>query len=1745
MKHIFFTILVFNSLMVFSQRGKDGVGNIIVANTIVNVYTPLTANASAGNTTITVSSVAGFSIGDLVYIIQMQGASINAGKDSIFPDFNSSIPTNTTHGAITAYNNTGNFEFAQVNSIPNATSIGLDCGLQKSYSFLNKVQVIRVPRYITLLVSGAGFISCPTWNGSTGGVAVVEVQSNATLTALPSFNVMGKGFRGGAVPSVTLAYVGGGNKFGSVNRQEGGYKGESINGDTLRYQAYSGQHGRGAMANGGGGGCTHNAGGGGGSNGGNLAAYTGLGNPAPGFNLQWNLEFIGFAASVSSGGGRGGYTWSNSNQNVTTVAPGNGAWGGDARRNVGGYGGRPLDYSTGKLFIGGGGGAGHGNDNQAGAGGNGGGMVYMLCYGNLSGAGSIIADGANGVNSSPGCPNTDGGGGGGGGGTIILNVIGSTALSAVPALSANGGSGGNVVFNCPIPNSSAYGPGAGGGAGYIAATGAMPANSLGGGVNGILTGITNNISTGFPPNGATAGGSNGSATVSPSPTITTNNSTVCLNNAATLTATSGTSTINWYNNSAGGSAVGTGTLFVTSSYTAIGTYTLFAGACPGSYRQPIIITVIIGPTLTVNSATICSGQSAVLTASGATTYTWSTGPNTVSITASPTITSIYTVSGSIVGCSASQTATITVSPIGTISVNSPTVCNGITATLTSGAANSYTWSTGSNSQSVSVTPSVSTVYTINATSAGCNLTNTTIITVNANPTVSVGNATICSGLSGVLTASGAAGYSWSTGANTSSISVSPTITTTYTVTGTTGTCANTKTVSVNVNTTPTVSVNSQSICSGANAILTASGAVSYSWNTGAGTASISANPTITTIYTVSGTSSGCSSNITSTVSVVGQPTVTVNSPTICSGNTVAVNASGASSYSWSTGANTSSISVSPTITTVYTVTGTTGACADTKTVSVNVNTTPTVSVNSQSICSGANAILTASGAVSYSWSTGAGTASISANPTITTVYTVSGTSSGCSSNITSTVNVVAQPTVTVNSPTICSGNTVAVNASGASSYSWSTGANTASISVGPTITTVYTVTGTTGACADTKTTSVNVNTTPTVSVNSQSICSGANAILTASGAVSYSWSTGAGTASISANPTITTVYTVSGTSSGCSSNITSTVNVVAQPTVTVNSPTICSGNTVAVNASGASSYSWSTGAVTSSIIVTSTATTIYTVTGTNGGSCSNVNTSTVTVFPQPSVTLNANLFNICGAQSASIIATANGTYSWSTGATSNSITTAIAGVYNLTITNSCGSSVQSATVVSGAAPAFTINASSTVICSGQSIILNTAGSTGTFVWSNGSGNTPSISVNVPNIYTATLSNGCGLVTNSINVVAGPSTNFSLSSSASTICPGQSVTLTALGVGTFSWSTGSNNVSSITVSNTGVYTATLSNSCGTGTANINIINGTVPTVTIVPSANSFCNGQTVTLTANGSAISYSWTNGVSGAILTTTSPGVYTAVGTNSCGSNTDNYNVTLQNTPSVSINASKIVICPAETTTLIATGINGGVTYSWSSSPTNTSNVETVSSAGNYIVTYTNACGSSSANVNVAQSTLTPDFNFTPNGGTSPITINFNNISLNNNTNQWNFGNGQNSNNITGDNSQYTAVGIYTVTLLITNSDGCIASISKTLEVTEQGLGIIPEIITPNNDGKNDLFEIKGIDKYPNNELYIYNRWGNLVYKMKGYSNSWNGTPNYNHKSGSDKLAAGTYFYLLNLGDAENKVFKGFIELLY
>jgi len=295
----------------------------------------------------------------------------------------------------------------------------------------------------------------------------------------------------------------------------------------------------------------------------------------------------------------------------------------------------------------------------------------------------------------------------------------------------------------------------------------------------------------------------------------------------------------------------------------IGTYTVTVkdASCAIGFAT---VAIAASPTVAVSNQTLCAGNTATLTASGATTYSWNTSATTSQIIVSPTVTTIYTITGANGPCTDTKTVSITVNASPTVNVvaSNTIICAGQTTTLTASGGNSYLWSTGSTNTVIVVTPTSNVTYSVTGFVPGCSGTETISITVNAMPSVSVSssNSLVCSGNSATLTVSGTAtSYSWSTGATTSQIVVSPSVNTTYTVVGVNGVCSVSRTIAVTSGISPTMTAMTSNsfICAGQTVTLSAIGATSYTYNPGGITGNpIALSPTTSITYTVLGSNGG-------------------------------------------------------------------------------------------------------------------------------------------------------------------------------------------------------------------------------------------------------------------------------------------------------------------------------------------------------------------------------------------------------------------------------------------------------------------------------------------------------------------------------------------------------------------------------------------------------------------------------------------------------------------------------------------------------------------------------------------------------------------------------------------------------------------------------------------------------------------------------------------------------------------------
>lgn len=645
------------------------------------------------------------------------------------------------------------------------------------------------------------------------------------------------------------------------------------------------------------------------------------------------------------------------------------------------------------------------------------------------------------------------------------------------------------------------------------------------------------------------------------------------------------------------------TLTPTNTYLEIDliTVTPTSGNVYPSFAAPCNTTAVA--TITPNGATtFCTGGSVTLSANSGTSYLWSNGATSQSITVSTSGNFTVTVT-SAGGTAVSSPTSVTVNarPSNSITYSGNlTICSGTTKQLSSSATGTtYLWSNGATTQSI--TTGTAGTYTVTATStAGCSTVSTSVTlstTAVSQATVTAqGPTTLCTGGSVVLQANTGTSYLWSNGATTQGITVNAAGNYNVRVTYSTG-CSSTSTntaVTVGSAPTPTITAGGPTtFCTGGNVTLTASSGTAYLWSNGATTQTITV--TAAGNYTVRvSQSGGCSATSTATTITIGTaPTPSISASgatTFCAGGSVTLTASTGTAYLWSNGATSKNITV--TTGGAYTVrVSQSGGCSATSTatnITVNTAPTPTITASgSTTLCTGGSVTLTATTGTAYLWSNGATTKSITTGTAGNYTVRVS-QSTGCSATSSATtVTVGAAPTPTITASgatTFCTGGSVTLTASTGASYLWSNGATTSSINVTTTGNYTVRVTQTGGCSATSAATAVTVGTgtapTPTITAaGATTFCNGGSVQLTATTGTAYLWSNGATTQTISA--TTGGAYTVRvSQSNGCSatsSATTVTVNPTATFNISVSGPlSFCAGGNVrfTVTNSTATTYVW-------------------------------------------------------------------------------------------------------------------------------------------------------------------------------------------------------------------------------------------------------------------------------------------------------------------------------------------------------------------------------------------------------------------------------------------------------------------------------------------------------------------------------------------------------------------------------------------
>ena len=707
---------------------------------------------------------------------------------------------------------------------------------------------------------------------------------------------------------------------------------------------------------------------------------------------------------------------------------------------------------------------------------------------------------------------------------------------------------------------------------------------------------------------------------------------------------------------------------------------------------------------------------------------------------------------------------------------------------------------------------------------------------------------------------------------------------------------------------------------------------------------------------------------------------------------------------------------------------------------------------------------------------------------------------------------------------------------------------------------------------------------PAFTVSGGTVCAGNAATLSVNapaGTYTYSWSPGLSATSgtiVTANTSSSQTYTVWAKDiKGCVTTVTVPVLVNALPLVTVSGihPVSCFGQStgsMSVVPSGGAGGSYTvTPSVTSGLPAGS-----YTVVVTDANAC---RTQSIVAITQPTAALTTGIVSTASVAckdgaTGQVIASSSGgtpayTYVWqASAATSNSVSGYPAGTYTYQVTdaNNCASATHSFVIAEPSTSLTVSSSQSNILCHGQnngsySVIASGGTPAYSYSWTGtasggnavnnlGAGNytvsvsdnnhctaTQTFTITEPQALSATITNttqaGCGLAN-------GSATLSTLGGTAPYVylwnVPGAASFTTATGVG------------NTLPAGTTTVTVTDGNGC-TGSYAIIISNISAPLIssgTIPVSCFGGSNGVITTTVSGGTpAYAYSWNTGASTAGLSAVASGTYILVVTDANNCLATHTVVVSQPTAALSLLLSYTNTsgCDSLGTIMASVSASGGTpaySYLWQPGSISGPSLANVP-AGMYTVTATDAraCGTSTTiaigaayrpmvlslqqDVQPVCKTPAGSINVHISGGSPAYSY------------LWNTG-------ATTQNLSGITEGAYY--LVVTDSMNCKAEFRYSLNCHFEIF--IPEYFSPNGDGKNDLFEIKSIDQYPNNHLTIYNRWGSTVYSKKGYANQWDGRSNSSDATGTGLLPSGTYYVVLDFGDDENtKPYHGILQLQY
>ena len=554
-------------------------------------------------------------------------------------------------------------------------------------------------------------------------------------------------------------------------------------------------------------------------------------------------------------------------------------------------------------------------------------------------------------------------------------------------------------------------------------------------------------------------------------------------------------------------------------------------------------------------------------------------------------------------------------------------------------------------------------------------------------------------------------------------------------------------------------------------------------------------------------------------------------------------------YAWSPATNLSSTTIAnpvasnltSTATYTVTVTETTSGCSATASQTINVFGLPTISPAADTLCTGEGTTLTASSGTSYAWASGETTQAITIFPTSTTTYTVTVTgATGCTGTASATVTVNPLPTaaITPMMETICVGQSTTLTASGGTSYSWTTGETTSSITVSPAFISGYAVTVTdANGCTATADALIFTNdppATPTITAGATSFCEGDSTTLDAgSGYTTYMWSNGSMMQTTTALTDGIYTVTVTGSDNDCTATASIAITVNAAPTPTImGDDVICAGETTTLDAGGGM------------------------------GGASIIHTVQVANFSFTPSNVNVSVGDVVhfvwtvGNHSTTSDAT-TGPMAWNSGV------------------QPTGSNYDVIVTQAGVHPYYCIphGGPGGMGMSGTITASSASGTYTDYLWSTGATTqTISGSPAATTTYTVTVTDGNGCTgTDAITITVNALPTPSISGNTG-FCFGDSTTLDAgAGYMMYMWSDGSM-MQTLTVTQSGTYTVTVMDDNGcTGTASVTVTESPLPTPTISGEM-EFCLGSTTTLDAGDDYDMYMWSNGLMTQTIEVKQPG---------------------------------------------------------------------------------------------------------------------------------------------------------------------------------------------------------------------------------------------------------------------------------